>query len=947
MKKPIIKQIPVDQSSGLNTSAEKGAALVVALMVLVLLMGFVALAISKTTTETIITNNDVSESKTYAASEAALENTTRDFIDLFETKLSPSNYDVDKVKSEEPYGFTDYTFVNNITKTKAAQSVILTAGNFGGLNAIRDSWEIKSFATHNVTDVKVEVRRRFFSDKIPIFQFGAFYEDDLELNRPPLFSFGGRVHTNGNLWVTAFSRYGIYFNSKVTAVGEIVNDIWKTGQTLKSKVDDQGKVYLNDASGNPQELMTGEASVNCVGASGANVFASNPNLPVCSKNPSWATQKAKFQGNLENNVARLNLPLSKSHKDLVELVKRGKNIGDMHNLGGVLTAVDASTQDNEIAMRERFANKSGLRISLADAQNKLPGCAAVVAGQPCGVRLDGALGSSIGYKPFAMTDGYETTPLNATRMAVKDREIWIKIETATFSPNNAAPKTNDITQDVLSMGITERAPISADLQISSYSSTQDSRSIVKLQRFAMEGPNIPDSGTTSYASNYTLNGKSQNLVVRFKDVDTEPSSGCPTDTTVPRCTPGDVFAPPFPSINAGSDATESDENTEHLKWADINSSGYKYAIVPFPIQIYDAREGRPNDTVSEAEKLFGPTNVPAAGVMSLIDIDLANMRKFLAGDFDGVLPTTTPFAVAKGGSLTSADIPENAGWVVYVSDRRGDYDFDGEYDMEDIFPDGVLQFNEDLNKNGILDTDYLFEAAKYTDSVPTGQAATADHRYYRRGVRLINGSVLPGKYDLAKPENTKGFTVASENGVYIKGNYNATDVGISTTTAPTVAENYLPHDTANHIPAAVSADSVMILSENWKDANSFANPFSSTSRQATNTIVRFAMIAGKSITGSTSNGYSPSQFGQLGGGLINFKRFLERWKGARLNYSGSLINLFNAKNNNGFLKCCNTVYSPPTRDWTFDPSFLDANRLPPGTPYIYSVSFTGFERISD
>ncbi len=944
-----MKQIKVVKQRQNENSNERGAALVVALMVLVLLMGFVALAISKTSTETIITNNGVSESLTYAASEAALENTTRDFVDLFETKLIPSDADVDQVKVKVPAGFTDYTFTNEIVKTKAARSVVMTGGNFGGLTAIRDSWEIKSLAVHKPTDVKVEVRRRFFSDRIPIFQFGAFFEDDLELNRPPLFTFGGRVHTNGNFWVTADARagHGVYFNSKVTVVGEIVNDIWKPGTTLLDGIDNQGKAFFADASGNPQELATGEGSVNCIGLTGANVFASNPNLPACSKNPNWDTTKAKFQGNLESNVAPLNLPLSKSGKDLVELFKRGKNIGDMHTPGGVLTAVSAATQDSQIEMKERFANKTGLRISLADAQNKLPGCAAVVAGQACGVRLDDTMEDSIGYKPVPMTDGYQATPLNATRMTISGRQIWIKVETVSYSPNDPAPQTQDITQDILSMGVTERAPIGAGLQINGYSATADSRSIIKLQRFAMPGPNIPDSATTSYTSNYTIDGTSQNLVVRYDDVDTDPSSGCATDTTVPRCTPVDSFAAPYPNLNAGIDATTSKEDAEHLKWADINGSGYKYAIVPFPIQMYDAREGRPNDDATEANTLFGSTNLPAAGVMSVIDIDVANMRKFLAGDFDGALPTTTPFATAKGASLTSSDIPENAGWVVYVSDRRGDHDFDGEYDMEDIFPDGILQFNEDVNKNGILDTDYLYEAARYTDSVPKGQAATADHRYYRRAVRLINGSALPGRYDLVAPTNTKGFTVASENGIYVKGTYNATGAGISTTSAPTLPEHYLPHDTIDHIPASVNGDSVMILSNNWNDANSFVNPFSSANRQATNTVVRFAMIAGMPITGSNSIAYSPSYFGQLGGGLINFKRFLESWTGARLNYSGSLINLFNSRNNVGFSKCCTTVYVPPTRDWTFDTSFLDANRLPPGTPYIYSISFTGFERITD
>ncbi|HLA95452.1 MAG TPA: hypothetical protein VK612_07005, partial [Pyrinomonadaceae bacterium] len=85
----------------------------------------------------------------------------------------------------------------------------------------------------------------------------------------------------------------------------------------------------------------------------------------------------------------------------------------------------------------------------------------------------------------------------------------------------------------------------------------------------------------------------------------------------------------------------------------------------------------------------------------------------------------------------------------------------------------------------------------------------------------------------------------------------------------------------------------------------------------------------------------------LNGGVHNFKRFLEKWTGNNLNYSGSLINLYNSRNNNGPFKCCNTVYDPPTRNWVFDSTFLDPTRIPPGTPFFQYVQTTGFERTNN
>src|SRR5690606_16068708 len=201
------------------------------------------------------------------------------------------------------------------------------------------------------------------------------------------------------------------------------------------------------------------------------------------------------------------------------------------------------------------------------------------------------------------------------------------------------------------------------------------------------------------------------------------------------------------------------------------------------------------------------TNVPWNGVMSLVDIDIANLRQFLSGNYDAYTPTGTPFAAAAGRPLRASDVPQKNGWVFYVSDRRGDYDFDGEYDMEDIYGpnDGSLQPGEDLNRNGILDVNYFNnEAVRYSQTTSPEIAALFEHRYFRRGIRLINGTRLPGNYDSANPTLTRGFTVASENGVYVKGNYNAT--GIASVGSPTPSSDYLPQNTADHVPASIVAD---------------------------------------------------------------------------------------------------------------------------------------------
>ncbi len=965
-----------------NRNSEKGAALVIAIMVMLLLAAFVTLVVSRVTTETVITSVDSSENRAVAATMASLESTTRDFADVFQRKLSPTNTDISDVEALPlpiPELESDYIFTKTILPTSSSQATEITGGIYSGLYALRDEYEVDITAEDRNTHVKTQLRRRFLNDRIPLFQFGIFFEDDLELNRPPLFTFGGRVHTNKNFFVSAYpvaSAGGIYFKSKATAHGELVNDIWKTRTGLTSGTDNQNGVFVADAGGVNRELLTGRGSVTCVSPSGANVFGDsttdlyNPNLPNCSRRTAWNTDKTIFQGNLDTNTPRLDLPLFRLNIDLTELIRRSKNVGDMTGDGTTVTAVTTTTQDSAILSRERFANKEGLRISLADSKDKLPGCVGVTG--PCGVQLNGPLtstgGASLGYKPLAMQDGYQATAMNGTRIV----PTWIKVELVDYDFNNSLPITKDVTQDFLSLGVTERAPIKSTgtvFQINGYgletladTSPQktDVRSIIKLQRFTIPGVAIPNASNTAgnasfNTSSRTIGTASNNLVIKYTGIGTstgtDPSNGCSTViTSLNYCgLSNNTYSPTFPT----SVSTSLAEDNYHLKSVRYLTTGpYISTIVPFPIQMFDTREGIPTDNATHTGT-FGANVIPQAGVMSMVDIDVANLRKFFNGDFDNSFPTTTPYAVAKGAgsSLVAADVPTNKGWVLFISDRRGDADFDGEFDMEDVFPDNVMQYNEDVNGNGTLERKLCpsvnCEAPTYTASVNKSIAATTDHGYYRRGVRLINGTVLPGNYNVATPNQSYGFTVASENGVYVQGNYNTTGVTLPGGSQPAPSQNYLPQNTSLQIPAAVVSDAVTILSNNWNDSKSFTFPFTQADRVASATQVRFAMLTGDGITGNTSISYAPSGFGQLNGGIHNFKRYLEQWTNVRLNYAGSLVNLFSSRNNNGFWKCCNSVYNPPIRDWTFDTTFLDPNRLPPGTPYIYSMTFTGFQRVNE
>lgn len=70
-----------------------------------------------------------------------------------------------------------------------------------GLNIIVEPYVVTADVTFR--KAQVHMRRHISLDKMPIFQFLAFFSDDLEINPGPAMELDGRVHTNGDLYISA------------------------------------------------------------------------------------------------------------------------------------------------------------------------------------------------------------------------------------------------------------------------------------------------------------------------------------------------------------------------------------------------------------------------------------------------------------------------------------------------------------------------------------------------------------------------------------------------------------------------------------------------------------------------------------------------------------------------------------------------------------------------
>ena len=186
-------------------------------------------------------------------------------------------------------------------------------------------------------------------------------------------------------------------------------------------------------------------------------------------------------------------------------------------------------------------------------------------------------------------------------------------------------------------------------------------------------------------------------------------------------------------------------------------------------------------------------------------------------------------------------------------------------------------------------------------------------------VRLNNGGTIPNP-SYAVTNGIYGTTIATNTYLYINGSYNSDgDLSTGSPTEPDDDVNF--GHTGEEAPAAIVADAVMVLSDNWNDANSSSGL---NSRNATDTEISAAILTGQVPSGFWGhNHYS--------GGVENLPRFLEKWSGDTLQYRGSLVALFSsevAKEKWGK----SNVYSAPRRDWGFHAKFGDEGFYPPGTP---------------
>jgi hypothetical protein len=943
-----------------QTNSESGIALVITLLLMLLILslvsGFIVLIMSGQQL-TGLTNG---QTRAFYGAEAGMEKMTADLGTLFDSTYAPPGAALTAIAAAPPanlqgisYTATDGTsgyklqYPQDTNGNPVATSQTIKSGAYQGMVGLVTPYTL-TVTARTSSGAEVMLRRTTQTVGIPAFQFGVFCAKDCGFHAGPDFNFGGRVHTNGNLWLAEGSGSTLTLPDKATAFGEVIRQCIMNGQPL-TVGGWTGTVDITTAAGGSptRSLAASEGSVTgCT--------------PTSSANTNWSTiSLTDYNSFLINHSTGVNKKLQLP----IEILTNGQSFPI-----DIMRRPTQGEAANAALLGERYFAQASMKILLSDNVND-------IMQLPC---IDGTTQpidlSTLAVDPagpvITYPGWYAPTPANggqipmATSVAntvqaganppagytLGSNGYWVpkgrptitgflkvEIQIGYLPP---CGKWQDVTQEILNLGFAGRN-LNPTLNVG-----------VAANKYPFVPP-LP--GPQNQILPSTCADPSPNAVIRLERIRDNPSNAA----VVGICGINTLVNPPVPTAIA---------------------SDY------WPNVLFDTRQGTIRDVCPNGSNPCNFSQVMASGVTHYVELDVKNLSRWLTGQ----IGTKGP------GAYDPLNAPYN--YVVYFSDRRGNYvptggitaawppvspsgNETGEYGFSDFLnpgspssgcPNGLLDLGEDDGDQadrtppapgifynygqtpsplvtGKFFTDTLANATLPNPgcAVPatvwpgsliknTQEARMNPPLFFRRALKLVNGS------NIAAPLGAKacpgalvcGLSIVAENPVYIQGDYNANSAGGGFNDP--------------HVATAVLADAFTFLSNSWNDVNSFSSPYDPGSRAAnkngvTNGWYRVAVLAGKGpgfpwITG-TNNDFGSD------GGLHNFLRYIESWGGSTLNYRGSIVSMFYNRQAVGVYKCCTTVYSPPTRGYNFDTEFLDPSKLPPRTPMFRDVNTTGFTQI--
>ena len=373
---------------------EAGIALVSALLILLLMsslmVGFMAIAASDVRVRAI----NASRAQAFYAAHAGIEKLTADVGDLFNSNYAPTGADINALAAAtpnlpgvawlEPDGTAGYRidFPADASGNPEAETRTILSGPFQGFVGLVTPYTMG--ATARLPDgSEASLTRTMQTVAIPVFQFGIFSETDLSFFAGPAFNFGGRVHTNGNLFLAA-DPGPLTLSDRVTAVGEIVRA--ELSNTLPTTSSHSGNVRVLTSPGSFRNLARNEGSVT-------------GGLGTADNEPAWTNlSTGVYNFNIRNGrtgARRLDLPLTSFGAQPIALIQR--------------PAANEDTANPQV-FTQRYFGMASLRILLSDTAAEITNLPTVTATPPVelnDISVTGLPGYAMGgpRPPFAISSG--------------------------------------------------------------------------------------------------------------------------------------------------------------------------------------------------------------------------------------------------------------------------------------------------------------------------------------------------------------------------------------------------------------------------------------------------------------------------------------------------------------------------------------------------------------
>jgi type II secretory pathway pseudopilin PulG len=139
------------------------------------------------------------------------------------------------------------TYVEDLTADGPLSIIIPEGETNEGLSAQEYRYNIVAVAQDKQNKPTSISEMRIKSRLIPLFQFAAFYDQDMDFQRPPDMTLNGRVHSNNDLYLNAADGGSLSIQGQVTAKGKLYRGE-KVGYGCA------GTVTIDGAASNPIPL---------------------------------------------------------------------------------------------------------------------------------------------------------------------------------------------------------------------------------------------------------------------------------------------------------------------------------------------------------------------------------------------------------------------------------------------------------------------------------------------------------------------------------------------------------------------------------------------------------------------------------------------------------------------------------------------------------------------